>query len=143
METEFDENFSFFPPLSKIFFHKKLHSPPLLPFSPGGIDKGQEMCYIDWVKSQDEDTRLSAASQRETPCGVRVLYAALNDTTSEPCGGNAIPGAPVTASMSGEAIRNQGGTVEYICIPPLIFQGVGVFYTFPTASPRGEAGKNL
>ncbi len=25
---------------------------------------------------------------------------------------------------------NQGGTVEYICIPPLIFQGVGIFYTF-------------
>ena len=26
---------------------------------------------------------------------------------------------------------NQGGTVEYICIPPLIFQGVGIFYTLP------------
>ena len=26
---------------------------------------------------------------------------------------------------------NQGGTVEYFCIPPLIFQGVGIFYTFP------------
>ena len=45
--------------------------------------------------------------------------------------GNAIPGAPVKASMSGEAIRNQGGTVEYICIPPLIFIGGGYFYAFP------------
>ena len=35
------------------------------------------------------------------------------DTTSEPHGGNAMPGAPVTASMSDGPGRNQGGTVEY------------------------------
>ena len=45
--------------------------------------------------------------------------------------GNAMPGAPVTASMSDGESRNQGGTVEYICIPPLRVQGVGIFYTFP------------
>ena len=44
-------------------------------------------------------------------------------TTSEPQGGNALPGAPVKASMSDGFGRNQGGTVEYFCIPPLIFQG--------------------
>ena len=52
--------------------------------------------------------------------------------------GNAMPGAPVTASMSDGESRNQGGTVEYICIPPLIFQGVGIFYT----SPQTKGGKN-
>ena len=35
------------------------------------------------------------------------------DTTSEPQCGNALPGAPVIASMSGGCGRNQGGTVEY------------------------------
>ena len=58
---------------------------------------------------------------------------AVDDTTSEPQGRNALPGAPVKASMSDGQGRNQGGTVEYFCIPPLIFQGVGIFYTFPTS----------
>ena len=53
------------------------------------------------------------------------------DTTSEPHGGNAMPGAPVTASMSDGPGRNQGGTVEYICIPPLIFQGWDIFMPSP------------
>ena len=57
---------------------------------------------------------------------------AEKDTTSELCGGNIAPGTPVKASMSGSVFRgNQGGTVEYFCIPPLIFQGVGIFYTSP------------
>ena len=55
---------------------------------------------------------------------------ALRPTTSELQTGNGLPGAPVIASMSGRAICNQGGTVEYFCIPPLIFQGVGIFYAF-------------
>ena len=38
-------------------------------------------------------------------------------TTSELSGGNAGSGAPVTAPMSGSALRcNQGGTVEYVII---------------------------
>ena len=53
------------------------------------------------------------------------------DTTSEPQGRNALTGAPVKAPMSDGCCRNQGGPVEYFCIPPLIFQGVGIFYTFP------------
>ena len=58
---------------------------------------------------------------------------APDDTTSEPQVGNSLPGAPVTVPMSdGRFCRNQGGTVEYICIPPLIVQGVGIFYTLPT-----------
>ena len=32
--------------------------------------------------------------------------------------GNAVPGAPVKASMSGRAICNQGGTVEYFVSHP-------------------------
>ena len=61
-----------------------------------------------------------------------------DDTTSEPQGRNALTGAPVKASMSGSYQSNQGGTVEYclLCIPPLIFQGMGIFYTFPTSKRR-------
>ena len=58
-----------------------------------------------------------------------VCTPAEDDTTSEPQGRNALPGTPVNASMSDGLRRNQGGTVEYFCIPPLIFQGVGIFYT--------------
>jgi hypothetical protein len=61
--------------------------------------------------------------------GIRT--PADSDTTSEPQGRNALTGAPVKAPMSDGFCRNQGGTVEYFCIPPLIFQGVGIFYTFP------------
>ena len=53
------------------------------------------------------------------------------DTTSEPPGGNAGTGAPVIASTSDGESRNQGGTVEYFCIPPLFRQGMGIFYTLP------------
>ena len=41
--------------------------------------------------------------------------------------------------MSGSSGSNQGGTVEYICIPPLIFQGVGIFYTFPSTGEMQNA----
>ena len=53
------------------------------------------------------------------------------DTTSEPLTGNGQTGAPVKAPMSDGESRNQGGTVEYICIPPLFRQGMGIFYTLP------------
>ena len=39
-------------------------------------------------------------------------------TASEPRGRNALPGAPVTASMSDGFCRNQGGTVEYFVSHP-------------------------
>ena len=65
-------------------------------------------------KSCDEDTR-SGKIPREAAVLVQgIRTPAESDTTSEPYGRNAIPGAPVTASMSGTALRcNQGGTVEY------------------------------
>ncbi len=69
--------------------------------------------------------------------GIRT--PAPNDTTSEPQAGNSLPGAPVIASTSGGFYvnRNQGGTVEYFCIPPLIeCQGMGIFYTHPKADIR-------
>ena len=45
--------------------------------------------------------------------------------------------------MSDGLCRNQGGTVEYICIPPLIFQGVGIFYTFPSAGEMQNAKRKM
>jgi len=59
-----------------------------------------------------------------------ICTPAENDTTSEPRGRNALPGSPVKAAMSDGFGRNQGGTVEYICIPPLTSQGEG-FFLFP------------
>ena len=56
-------------------------------------------------------------------------------TTSEPRSGNAPPGAPVTASMSGFLLKegNQGGTVEYCMLlyPTPDLSGGGLFYTLP------------
>ena len=60
---------------------------------------------------------------------------AAGDTTSELQVGNVLPGAPVTASMSGSVKAGQPGWNRGIlltyCIPPLILQGMGIFYTFP------------
>ena len=63
------------------------------------------------------------------------------DTTSEPFGGNAMPGAPVIASMSDSQGCNQGGTVEYFCIPPLILSGVGLFLCLPQYKGGTTYGK--
>ena len=45
--------------------------------------------------------------------------------------------------MSDGLRRNQGGTVEYFCIPPLIVQGVGIFYTFPSIGEMQNAKCNM
>ena len=62
----------------------------------------------------------------------RLCTPARHDTTSELTVGNGSPGMPVIVhAMSGGLVRNQGGTVEYIiylCIPPLIMSGAGVFF---------------
>ena len=63
------------------------------------------------------------------------------DTTSEPLTGNGQTGAPVKAPMSDGESRNQGGTVEYFCIPPLIFRGWGIFYTLPNTKGGKHYGK--
>ena len=47
-----------------------------------------------------------------------IRNTAGDDTTSELRGRNAPTGAPVKASMSGRAICNQGGTVEYFVSHP-------------------------
>ena len=67
-----------------------------------------------------------------------ICNPAVSDTTSEPQGRNALPGAPVNASMSGSFQSNQGGTVEYCnyCIPPLIFSGDGYFLYLPHIKRR-------
>ena len=65
---------------------------------------------------------------------------AAKDTTSEPHGGNAMPGTPVNASMSGLASQgNQGGTVEYFVSHPCFCSGVGFLYPFPLDVGRGLA----
>ena len=66
------------------------------------------------VKSCDEDTPFRKDSQRRSHLVQGFRAPAEKDTTSEPQGRNAPPGAPVKASMSGSAMQgNQGGTVEY------------------------------
>ena len=60
------------------------------------------------------------------------------DTTSEPRVGNGLPCTPVKAPMSDGESRNQGGTVEYFCIPPLFVQGVGFFMPSPEREIRYE-----
>ena len=100
-------------------------------------------------------TRLSGKILREKRIMVKAFCTPAGwDTTSEPQGRNALPGAPVKAfgqlekSLSFRSVcdrksifqadpmsdgfgRNQGGTVEYICIPPLIRSGVGFFVPIP------------
>ena len=45
--------------------------------------------------------------------------------------GNAIPGAPVKASMSDGYAVTRVEPWNAFCIPPLIHSGVGIFYTHP------------
>ena len=78
-------------------------------------------------------TRRSGKIPRE---GAVLLQGSCNpagvDTTSEPWVGNGPPGAPVNAPMSGSvhAATRVEPWNDFI-IPPLSFQGVGIFYTFP------------
>ena len=76
------------------------------------------------VKGCDEDMRFRKDSQR----GCRLVKGrrtpAETDTTSELQVGNGLPGAPVTVSMSGGHVRNQGGTVEYALYPTPDSSGV-------------------
>ena len=69
----------------------------------------------------------------------RRIPASLH-TASEPQARNGLPGAPVKASMSdGGFRRNQGGTVEYFCIPPLIlFRGWVFFIPFSRNHKGGK-----
>ena len=65
-------------------------------------------------KGFDEDTRFGKILREGAALVKGIRTPAVSVTTSEPRVGNVPPGAPVTASMSGSAVRgNQGGTVEY------------------------------
>ena len=65
-------------------------------------------------KGFDEDTRPGKIPREDAALVKGTRTPAASVTTSEPRVGNVPPGAPVTASMSGSAVRgNQGGTVEY------------------------------
>ena len=58
-------------------------------------------------------TRTSAGFPETDPVGERVMnFFGCVPLLSRMCG-NAIPGAPVNASMSDSVSCNQGGTVEY------------------------------
>ena len=100
------------------------------------FDNPGKMCYVNRVQGSDEDMP-RRKSPREEPgwCDGSVNGDRL-DTTSEPPGGNAGTGAPVKAPMSDGLRRNQGGTVEYFCIPPLFRQGMGIFLPFPRKDMR-------
>ena len=64
-------------------------------------------------------TRIPGKIPREDAILVQgVCNTAPDDTTSEPQGRNALPGAPVTVPMSDGLCRNQGGTVEYFVSHP-------------------------
>ena len=63
-------------------------------------------------------TRAARKTLREEPVGGKAPGHCQSDTTSEPQGRNALPGAPVKASMSDGYGRNQGGTVEYFVSHP-------------------------
>ena len=103
--------------------------------SPGYLqktfDNPDKVCYVKRVQGSDEDTpRRMMPREEPTWCNGSALGTRL-DTTSEPLTGNGQTGAPVKAPMSDGLRRNQGGTVEYFCIPPLFRQGMGIFYALP------------
>ena len=87
---------------------------PLSPrdFLPRGLTTQRKCAKFQKRKGREEDTQFGKIL-REEPVGARLRNPAGTDTTSEPRGGNALPGAPVIASMSDGLGRNQGGTVEY------------------------------
>ncbi len=76
------------------------------------------MWYIRFVKGCDEDTAPCHPPREEPVCCDGSAENAGEATTSELWGRNAPPGVPVTVPMSGRAICNQGGTVEYFVSHP-------------------------
>ena len=105
-------------------------------FPVWGLTSNEKCAKLHVIKGCEEDTRPGGIPREKATLVQGFCIAAGIDTTSEPQAGNGLPGTPVTASMSDGVCRNQGGTVEYICIPPLIFQGVGIFYTSPQFKRR-------
>ena len=61
-----------------------------------------------------------------------IRNPAGKDTTSEPRVRKCHAGCARYSANEWLCVQsNQGGTVEYICIPPLFRQGMGIFYTLP------------
>ena len=91
-----------------------------------------EKKYVKFSLSAVTKTRVTGKIPREASvwCKDAVPLPVTIPLPSRVCG-NATPVAPVIEPMSDGVSRNQGGTVEYFCIPPLILQGVGIFYTLP------------
>ena len=92
------------------------------------------------IKGCEEDTRPGGIPREKATLVQGFCIAAGIDTTSEPQAGNGLPGTPVTASMSGGVQPQPGWNrgILLFCIPPLILQGMGIFYTFPNS----KGGKN-
>ena len=115
-------------------FRKPLHKLPKIFSLTNAL-----FCVIFFkVKGKDEDTALDGllrdgSAWWEDPAPLLSLH-----TTSEPQVGNGLPGTPVTVSMSGGLVRNQGGTVEYAntVSHPWFLSGVGFFYTLPPKTRR-------
>ena len=99
---------------------------------------GTQICAIIYPLKAAMKTCPKVRFPERVPYGERHLYPCFCDTTSEPQRRNALPGTPVTVSMSGGHCPQPGWNRGILCIPPLIFQGVGIFYTFPQI----KGGKN-
>ena len=102
------------------------------------IDFLKNLWYFSLGKAKTK-TRADCQIPREDAiwCKASVTLRSTIPLPSRVCG-NATPGAPVNASMSGSFQSNQGGTVEYCnyCIPPLIFSGDGYFLYLPHIKRR-------
>ena len=83
-------------------------------------------------KGFDEDTRFGKILREGAALVKGIRTPAVSVTTSEPPGGNAGTGPPVTAAMSGGLAPQPGWNRGILnCIPPLIFQGWDFVYLLP------------
>ena len=123
--------FFIFPPCVINFSVFLRPPPPLAPFFGIGIDKQRKLCYISTVKSYDEDTHFGKLP-RERSVWCKDLadlpkwyhFWAIGWKWPIGC-------ARYCVNEWRSYGRNQGGTVEYICIPPLICQGWVFFMPSP------------
>ena len=98
-----------------------------------GIDNACRLCYIFIESKAAMKTRRKSKIPREGPPVVQGSRTpAFSDTTSEPFSGNAAPGAPVKAPMSGTVSVQPGWNrgIQNSLYPTPDLSGVGIFYTF-------------
>ena len=102
---------------------------------------GTQICAIIYPLKAAMKTCPKVRSSERMPLGERHLYPCFCDTTSEPQRRNALPGTPVTVSMSGGHRPQPGWNRGILCIPPLIFRGWVFFIPCPTKKEAKTYGK--